>query len=54
MTYSLKGSSGLDERFAIDPHTGKITVFKPLKDTDIGKDIFLTVTAADGGKAEFQ
>lgn len=49
VTYSLKGQSGLDERFAIDPLTGKITVFKPLKESDMGKDIVLTITAADGG-----
>jgi len=52
VTYSVYGQNGIDERFAIDPLTGRITVFKPLKATDVGQDIYLTVTAADGGRCQ--
>ncbi|KAH3831087.1 hypothetical protein DPMN_104348 [Dreissena polymorpha] len=50
VTYSWKGQGDIDSRFAIDPDSGKITLFKPLRDTDVGQRITLAITARDGGK----
>ena len=49
VTYSVKGRGDLDDRFAIDPQTGKISVFRSLTTADVGKEIVMSVVAADGG-----
>ncbi|XP_060561268.1 LOW QUALITY PROTEIN: protocadherin Fat 1-like [Ruditapes philippinarum] len=49
VTYSVKGRGDLDDRFAIDPKSGKISVFRPLTTADVGKEIVLSAVAADGG-----
>ncbi|XP_052280093.1 protocadherin Fat 1-like isoform X4 [Dreissena polymorpha] len=49
VTFSWKGQGDIDSRFAIDPDSGKITLFKPLRETDVGQRITLAVTARDGG-----
>lgn len=50
VTYSIRDRGDLNNQFAIGPKSGKITVFKPLTEADVGKEIVLSVVAADGGK----
>ena len=50
VTYKVRGRADMDDKFIIDSSSGKITLKRPLKESDVGKSIVLSVTAEDKGK----
>ena len=47
--YSVRGRSDLEDKFQIDSLTGRITLTSPLTESDVGKEINLSVQASDNG-----
>ena len=46
----MSSRGDLEDKFQIDPQTGKITLISPLTESDVGKEINLAVQASDNGK----
>lgn len=51
MIYSLISHGDLEDKFDIDPLSGRITLTSLLTEADVGKEINLAVQASDNGKS---
>ena len=47
--YSVRSRGDLEDKFQIDSLTGRITLTSPLTESDVGKEINLSVQASDNG-----